>query len=139
MQLSRILKTAIGTVDGEAWLRFFLAVAGLGLAFLAAIYSTAVRDAGHITASIVLAVTALLLAGVVGITIVPYLARRVAVIRVREALDFHVTREGMAYLGVALVIGVAALNTPQNPLFLPPAALPAPLSRSPLSSRAGPR
>ncbi len=136
MQLSRILKTAIGTVDGEAWLRFFLAVAGLGLAFLAAIYSTAVRDAGHITASIVLAVTALLLAGVVGITIVPYLARRVAVIRVREALDFHVTREGMAYLGVALVIGVAALNTTNNLLFIVLAAMLAAIAVSGFASAA---
>lgn len=136
MQLSRILKTAIGTVDGEAWLRFFLAVAGLGLAFLAAIYSTAVRDAGHITASIMLAVTALILAGVVGITTVPYLARRVAVTRVREALDFHVTREGMAYLGVALVIGVAALNTTNNLLFIVLAAMLAAIAVSGFASAA---
>src|SRR5258708_39579276 len=113
MQLSRILKTAIGTVDGEAWLRFFLAVAGLGLAFLAAIYSTAVRDAGHITASIVLAVTALLLAGVVGITIVPYLARRVAGVPVGGAPHFYVTREGMGLLGVALGLRGGAPHTTQ--------------------------
>jgi uncharacterized protein (DUF58 family) len=136
MQLSRILKTAISAVDGEAWLRFFLAVAGLGLAFLAAIYSTAVRDAGHITASILLAVTALILAGVVGITAVPYLARRVEVTRVREALDFHVTREGMAYLGVALVIGVAALNTTNNLLFIVLAAMLAAIAVSGFASAA---
>src|SRR5258708_38436306 len=118
MQLSRILKTAIGTVDGEAWLRFFLAVAGLGLAFLAAIYSTAVRDAGHITASIVLAMTALLLAGGVGITLGPYLARGVAGVRVRGAPRFSGAGEGMGFLGVALGIRGGPPHTPHKLPFL---------------------
>jgi uncharacterized protein (DUF58 family) len=42
----------------------------------------------------------------------------VAVARVSAALDFQVTREGMAYLGVALIVGVAALNTTNNLLFI---------------------
>jgi len=123
MQLLRILKTVAGTIDGEAWLRFFVAVAGLGLAFLAAIFSTTMRESGNILTSIALASMSLVLAGVVGITVVPYLARRVRVTRVREALDFHVTREGMAYLGVALIISVAALNTTNNLLFIVLAAM----------------
>ncbi|MBZ5522816.1 MAG: DUF58 domain-containing protein [Acidobacteriia bacterium] len=136
MQLYRILKTAVGTIDGEAWLRFFVAVAGLALAFLAAIFSTVMRESGSIVISIALASMALVLAGVVGITTVPYLARRVAVTRVREALDFQMTREGMAYLGVALIIGVAALNTTNNLLFIVLAAMLAAIVVSGLASAA---
>ena len=51
-------------------------------------------------------------------TTVPYLARRVAITRVREALDYEVTREGLAYMALVLVIGVAALNTGNNLLFI---------------------
>lgn len=136
MQVYRILKTAIGTIDGEAWLRFFIAVAGLGLAFLSAVFSTAMRESGHLAASVVLASAALVLAGTVGITTVPYLARRVAVTRVRQALDFHVTREGMAYMGVALIISVAALNTTNNLLFIVLAAMLAAIAVSGLASAA---
>jgi uncharacterized protein (DUF58 family) len=136
MQVYRILKSALGTVDGEAWLRFFVSVAGLALAFLAAIFSTAVREAGHIMTSILLASMALVLSGVVGLTTVPYLLRRVAVARVRDALDFHVTREGMAYLGVALIIGVAALNTTNNLLFIVLAAMLAAIAVSGFASAA---
>src|SRR5262249_58748882 len=66
---------------------------------------------------------ALLLAGTVGLITVPYLAKRVVSSRLRDALDFEITREGMAYLGVALIIGVAALNTTNNLLFIVLAAM----------------
>src|SRR5205807_5196891 len=67
--------------------------------------------------------TALLLAGSVGLTTVPYLSRRVARERLRNAFDYEITREGIAYLGVALVIGIAALNTSNNLLFIVLAAM----------------
>ncbi|HLJ86222.1 MAG TPA: DUF58 domain-containing protein [Candidatus Angelobacter sp.] len=116
--MTQSLKSALARVDGEAWLRFFIAVAGLGLAFLSAVLSTLSRESGNTTATTLFATAALLLAALVGFTTVPYLAKRVAVRRVRDALDFEITREGMAYLGVALVIGVAALNTNNNLLFI---------------------
>ncbi|HWZ43671.1 MAG TPA: DUF58 domain-containing protein [Candidatus Saccharimonadales bacterium] len=136
MQLSRIIKSVAGTIDGEAWLRFIVAVAGLGLAFLSAIASTAMRESGNSVTSIILASMALVLAGVVGITTVPYLARRVRVARVSAALDYQVTREGVAYLGVALIVGVAALNTTNNLLFIVLAAMLAAIAVSGLASAA---
>jgi uncharacterized protein (DUF58 family) len=58
------------------------------------------------------------LAGVVAFTVVPYLAGRVATERLRKALEFEFTREGAVYLATTLIIGVAALNTGNNLLFI---------------------
>ena len=100
------------------WLRFLAAAFGLALAFAAAIFSTASRESGNVFATVLLASIALLLAALVGLATVPYLARRVEATRVREALDFEVTRSGAVYLGVVLVIGSAALNTGNNLLYI---------------------
>jgi uncharacterized protein (DUF58 family) len=118
MQLPRPLKSVFTNFDGEVWLRFMFAILGLGLAFLAAILSTVARESGNIAATALFASTALLLAGAVGVITVPYLLRRVTRSRMRDAIDFEVTREGLAYLGVAMVIGIAALNTTNNLLFI---------------------
>ncbi len=56
-----------------AWLRFVLAILGLGLAFVAAVFSTASREAGNVPATIILASLALLLATGVGLGTVPTL------------------------------------------------------------------
>lgn len=104
--------------EREAWIRFILAIVGLALAFGAALFSTVTKQAGNVIATAVFASLALLLAGFVGLTTVPYLARRVAFERVRDVFDYDVTREGLVYLAVILVIGVAALNTGNNLLFI---------------------
>ncbi|MGZ4787835.1 MAG: DUF58 domain-containing protein [Terriglobales bacterium] len=104
--------------EREAWIRFFAALFALALAFAAALFSTVTKDAGNVIGTAVLASAALLLAGWVALTTVPYLARRVALARVRDALDYDVTREGLAYMALVLVIGVAALNTGNNLLFI---------------------
>jgi hypothetical protein len=98
-----------------AWTRLFLALAGLALAFSAALFSTVTRQSGNLLATIVLASSALVLAGVVAVTTVPYLARRVAA---AHALDYDVTREGLVYSVFVLAIGIAALNTGNNLLFI---------------------
>ena len=123
MRVPTPLKSALANIDGEAWLRFLMAVLGLALAFVAALLSTIASEAGNVAATALLASTALLLAGVVGLITLPYLAKRVVAARLRDALDFEITREGMAYLGVALIIGVAALNTTNNLLFIVLAAM----------------
>jgi uncharacterized protein (DUF58 family) len=134
MRATENLKSVLTNIDGEAWLRFVIAVFGLALAFVAAMLSTVTRETGNVLATVLFASTALLLAGMVGVVVVPPLARRVASSRVRDALDFEVTREGMAYLGVALVIGIAALNTTNNLLFIVLAAMLAAIVVSGLAS-----
>jgi uncharacterized protein (DUF58 family) len=101
-----------------AWLRFLIAAVGLAMAFAAAVFSTASRDAGNIPATVILASLALLIATGVGLGTVPYLARRVEAKRMRDALDFEVTRSGVVYALIVLVIGIAALNTGNNLLYI---------------------
>src|ERR1700693_4694176 len=60
----------------EVWLRFLLALAGLVLAFGAALFSSVSRESGNLWATLILASAALLLATIGGFTTVPYLARR---------------------------------------------------------------
>ena len=105
------------------WLRFLLAIAGLILAFAAALFSTVARESGNLWATLILASAALLLATIVGLTTVPYLARRVALHRVREAFDYDVTRVGIIYVVIVLLIGIAALNTGNNLLYIVVAAM----------------
>ena len=107
----------------EVWVKFLLALVGLGLAFGAALFSTVSRDAGNVWGTVVLASAALVLATWVGLVTVPYLARRVALERLREIFDFEVTRAGVIYVLVTLVIGIAALNTGNNLLYIVVAAM----------------
>ena len=73
------------SASAEVWVKFLLALVGLGLAFGAALFSTVSRDAGNVWATLILASTSLVLATLVGLVTVPYLARRVAVERLRES------------------------------------------------------
>ncbi len=107
----------------EVWVRFLLAIVGLTLAFAAALFSTVSRESGHLSATLVLASAALLLAVIVGLTTVPYLARRVAGARIRDAFDYDVTRVGIVYVVIVLIVGIAALNTGNNLLYIIVAAL----------------
>src|SRR5579863_2841169 len=107
----------------EVWVRFLLAIVGLTLAFGAALFSTVSREAGNFWATLVLASAALVLAVIVGLTTVPYLARRVAGARIRDAFDYDVTRVGIVYVAIVMVIGIAALNTGNNLLYIVVAAM----------------
>ena len=111
------------SASAEVWVKFLLALLGLGLAFATALFSTVSRDAGNLWATLILASTSLLLATLVGLVTVPYLARRVAVERMRESFDYDVTRAGIVYALVTLVIGIAALNTGNNLLYIVVAAM----------------
>ena len=107
----------------EVWIKFLLALGGLGLAFAAALFSTVSRDSGNLWATVILASVSLVLATLVGLVTVPYLARRVAMERLRESFDYDVTRAGIVYALVTLVIGIAALNTGNNLLYIVVAAM----------------
>ena len=105
------------------WVRFLVAIVGLVLAFGAALFSTVSREAGSLWGTLILASVALLLATFVGLTTVPYLARRVVASRVREAMDYDVTRAGMIYILTSVLIGIAALSSGNNLLYVVVAAL----------------
>jgi uncharacterized protein (DUF58 family) len=111
------------SATAEVWLKFLLALLGLGLAFGAALLSTASGEAGNLWASVILASLALLMAAFVGLVTVPYLARRVAIERLRQTFHYEVTKAGVVYVLVTLVIGIAALNTGNNLLYIVVAAM----------------
>jgi uncharacterized protein (DUF58 family) len=111
------------SATAEVWAKFFLALVGLGLAFGAAMLSTAWGEAGHLWTSVILASGALLLAAFVGLVTVPYLARRVAFERLRQTFHYEVTKAGVVYVLVTLIIGIAALNTGNNLLYIVVAAM----------------
>src|SRR6516165_7182610 len=99
---------AVRLEHADLWLKFFLALLGLCLAFAAAIFSTVSRESGNVWATLILASAALILATLVGLTTVPHLARRVVVARLRDAIDYEVTRVGIVYALSTLLIGIAA-------------------------------
>jgi hypothetical protein len=105
-------------IDTAGWRRFWLALFGLGLAFLLALYSTALSEAGHVEGAMAAASLSLLIAAIVAIKIVPYLAKRTALERWMVKVEYEFTREGAAYFMIIMVIAVAALNTGNNLLFI---------------------
>jgi uncharacterized protein (DUF58 family) len=111
------------SASAEVWVKFLLALVGLSLAFGAALISTAYGEAGNVWASVILASLALLMAAFVGLVTVPYLARRVAIERLRQTFHYEVTKAGVIYVLVTLVIGIAALNTGNNLLYIVVAAM----------------
>lgn len=107
----------------ELWMRFVLGILGLGLAFAAALFSTVSREAGNLWATLILSSAALILATLVGLTTVPHLARRVVSGSLRDAVDYEVTRTGIVYVLMTVLIAVAALNTGNNLLYIVVAAM----------------
>lgn len=105
-------------IDRVGWRRFFLALLGLGLAFFLALYSTALREAGHVAGAMTAASLSLLLAAAVAVKTVPYLAKRTALERWMIKVEYEFTREGLVYFLIVVVIAIAALNTGNNLLFI---------------------
>ena len=106
------------TIDAEAWLRFLIALLGLIFSFAFAILSTSFRDQGNVTGTAITASLALITAVVVGFATIPFLARRIAAEHTRFNVRYELTREGIIYLISVVVIGIAALNTGNNLLFI---------------------
>ncbi len=102
----------------EIWVRFLIAIVGLVLAFAAALFSTVSRESGNLWATLILSSVALILAVVVGLTTVPYLARRVAVEQFKDVFDYEVTRAGIIYIVGVVLVAIAALNTGNNLLYI---------------------
>jgi uncharacterized protein (DUF58 family) len=121
--LASRLEQWLQSATGEVWAKFLLALVGLGLAFAAALFSTVSRDAGNLWGTVILASISLIFAALVGLVTVPYLVRRVALERLRETFNYEVTRAGVVYVLVTLVIGIAALNTGNNLLYIVVAAM----------------
>jgi uncharacterized protein (DUF58 family) len=120
----------------DLWVKFLLALVGLGLAFAAALFSTVSRESGNLWATLILASAALVLATLVGLATMPHLAQRVVSSRLRDAVDYEVTRAGILYAISTVLIAVAALNTGNNLLYIVVAAMLAAIIVSGIASAA---
>src|SRR5262245_32273062 len=96
--------------------RSVAATLALGLALGCSLASSVAAQEGNRGTAILLAALALLLAGVISLTVVPRLALRVR--RDWPGFSFSVTREGWFCVVSLVVLAVAALNTGNNLIFV---------------------
>src|ERR1700685_2667141 len=83
-----------------------------------ALYSGAAAEVGHLGLSIAAALSALLVAAWVAVTLVPLLAKPPPLRWIGYKMEYRITREGWIYIGGIIVVALAALNTGNNLLFL---------------------
>jgi uncharacterized protein (DUF58 family) len=97
---------------------FLLSMTALTVALVLALYSGAAAELGRLRLAGISALTALLVAGWVGVTLVPVLARRTPLRWLGYKMEYKITREGWLYILGIILISLAALNTGNNLLFL---------------------
>jgi uncharacterized protein (DUF58 family) len=105
-------------IDIPGWRSFAIAMFALAIALGLALFSAAVAQAGRVLLAAVTAGFALALAGWVGVTIVPALARRSSLRWIAYQVDYRLTRDGIIYLGAVFILILAAVNTGNNLLFM---------------------
>jgi uncharacterized protein (DUF58 family) len=109
-------------MNRRAVIDFLLTLVLLGAAFVLAVASTALAGVDALLA-VAAAVGALLLALGGGLYIVPRLAKRVSWEFANYATRTAVTSEGLVFMSIVLIVGVAAWNTENNLLYLILAAM----------------
>jgi uncharacterized protein (DUF58 family) len=109
--------------DKPGWRSFGVAMLALGVALLFALHSASAAERGRLWPASISALLALALAGWVAVKIVPVLARRTPLRWLVFSVRYRFTKEGLAYVGGVLLIGLAALNTGNNLLFIVLASL----------------
>jgi uncharacterized protein (DUF58 family) len=105
-------------MDSPGVRAFFLAMAALTVALLLALYSGAAAEMGHVAVAGISALSSLVLAGWVAVTLVPVLARRTPLRWFAYKMEYKLTREGWIYIGGVFAVALAAMNTGNNLLFL---------------------
>jgi len=122
--------------DRSGWKSFAIAMGALAGALLLALYSSAAAQRGEVWVAGASALAALGVAAWVAIAIVPRLARRTHLRWLAVHIDYRVTREGLVFFAVVLVVALAALNTGNNLLFMVLAAMLAGILVSGVASQA---
>src|SRR5579864_1839713 len=97
---------------------FFISIAALGIALMLALYSGAAAEVGHLGLSVAAALSALLVAAWVAVTLVPVLAKRTPLRWIGYKMEYRISREGWIYILGIFLVAIAALNTGNNLLFL---------------------
>jgi uncharacterized protein (DUF58 family) len=118
MNFSSKLSELWAKADRPAVRAFFLAMAALSVALVLALYSGAAARLGNVKLASVSAMSALLLAAWVAVTLVPTLAKRTPLRWIGYRMEYRVTRQGWIYMIGIILVALAALNTGNNLLFL---------------------
>jgi uncharacterized protein (DUF58 family) len=105
-------------LDRPGWRSFAIAMLALSVALCLALFSAAMAQAGRVFLAAITAAFSLALAGWVGVTIVPGLARRSSLRWIAYQVDYRLTRDGIIYLGAVFILILAAVNTGNNLLFM---------------------
>jgi uncharacterized protein (DUF58 family) len=104
--------------DRPAVRAFFLSMAALTIALILALYSGAAAQLGNLFLASASALTALVVAGWVAVTLVPTLARRTPLHWIGQRMEYRITRDGWIYILGIVLVALAAINTGNNLLFL---------------------
>jgi uncharacterized protein (DUF58 family) len=118
MNIPSFISVLWAKADRPSVRAFFLSIVALTIALLLALYSGAAAQLGNVPLASSSALLALLVAGWVGVTLVPVLAKRTPLRWIGYRMDYKITREGWIYLVGIVLIALAALNTGNNLLFL---------------------
>src|SRR5271165_7623855 len=116
--LSSTISNLWSKADRPSIRAFFLSIVALTVAMILALYSGAAAQLGNVGLASGSALSALLVAGWVGVTLVPVLAKRTPLRWIGYKMEYRVTREGWIYILGIFLVAVAALNTGNNLLFL---------------------
>jgi uncharacterized protein (DUF58 family) len=118
MNLASTLSRLWAKADRPSVRAFFLSMAALSVALILALYSGAAARLGNVALASTSALTALLVAAWVGVTLVPTLAKRTPLRWIGYRMEYRVTRQGWIYMVGIILVALAALNTGNNLLFL---------------------
>ncbi len=118
MSLQSTIAQLWAKADRPSVRAFFLSITALTGALLLALYSGAAAELGQVAVASTSALAALAIAGWVGVTLVPVLAKRTPLRWLGYKMEYRVTFEGWIYLGGIILVALAALNTGNNLLFL---------------------
>jgi uncharacterized protein (DUF58 family) len=104
--------------DRPGWRNFGIAMLVLSFSLIVALFSAAAAQEGRFWLAASATVVSLGLAAWVAVVIVPALAKRTSLRWLLYQVDYRLTREGIVYLGVVLILVLAAVNTGNNLLFM---------------------
>src|SRR5262252_6588065 len=84
--------------DRPAVRAFLLSMSALGGALVLALYSGAAAELGQLKLAATCALLSLVIAGWVGVTLVPVLAKRTPLRWIGYKIEYRITREGWIYI-----------------------------------------
>jgi uncharacterized protein (DUF58 family) len=116
--LTSTVNALLAKSDRPAVRAFFLSMAALTIALILALYSGAAAQLGNLFLASASALTALVVAGWVAVTLVPTLAKRTPLRWIGYRMEYRVTRDGWIYILGIVLVAMAAINTGNNLLFL---------------------